>query len=286
MKSVLLKATKEFLAQGTQESKIARDKCVNFIDEFLRFLPTNSEWVSVVKLIRQIAQLSDFEVPDQAALPNAQMLVPLRKALADMQELLSADMNFGGIDGVVVAALRTKAQEAQRKYSEASDRLLKAAYASAMDHMRNQEALLREKAYGGAVDGTAWSATAHASMDLPSLIKLSADSLKRLDVEELDARVQNAQHAKSALESAASHSGLVLDEALVGEIDKLITRAVVTKAERGLLDLAENPPRDADELRAKIQSNIKLMRQQSIKEKEVLHASLFKWAYTALTKRH
>ena len=79
--------------------------------------------------------------------------------------------------------------------------------------------------------------------------------------------------------------GSVAEPPLVEEAEVMNRRCVQTSVEAALVKAMRDKKSDNDTLRKQVQDQIKRLRGVKVKEKDVLHASMYRWAYQKLTHR-
>ena len=114
----------------------------------------------------------------------------------------------------------------------------------------------------------------------------SNDKLQELDAEALMAKVDTASEAYKAHKDAHGLAGYSDEpeewKATIG----LHKRSALTMVEAGLaIMITDSSVVDTTTQRSKVQQLIKLLRARGLKEKELLHPAMYRWAYQKLTGR-
>ena len=145
---------------------------------------------------------------------------------------------------------------------------------------------LRQRAYAGKNAGVAWSQKLKASSPLAK-VQSEAQESGLLALDE-DALVAASTDAKDKFDAYKAAHGVAGEQAAAGVEEAYSTlslRATQSMVEKALVNMTLEPNMNKDALRVKIQTEVKKIRAHGVREKDVLPAALFKWAFSSLTSR-
>lgn len=264
-----------------------RDGIVRLLDELLRLVPKSAKcWHSAFFFVVSMISVYEGRACLQATPPVATDVANFRKSLADFKSLLQSNMWLKGLPEALETALNLRCSEVAMDSTTMNQQSIEATIKSTEADLTTAIESLLDIAYGGTEKGVKWNSPLKADSDMARIAQRAADSgLLDLDIDELQLRRVAVVRTLSAWTSAHGLAGTTPPPQTVERSDSLVSRAILTQVEKALIMLSNAPAADADDLRAKVQENIKILRACGMKEKDALMNGMFRWAYGVLTSR-
>ena len=258
------------------------------IEELKRLVSTATdvaEWTKAIAILKCSRAMEAYM--KDGVIADSSKGAEFRKDVENLRCALAEQLNAGVLSQALVESTLESGKACYDKVSAIDKDMLKSRCDAAMEELREANAALAAMA-GGHLSGCEhWrkEVPAGASMEV-LMAAASNDKLQELDEEALMAKVDTASEAYKAHKDAHGLAGYSDEpeewKATIG----LQKRSALTMVEAGLaIMITDSSVVDTTTQRSKVQQLIKLLRARGLKEKELLHPAMYRWAYQKLTGR-